>query len=91
MGGLEWAERLKAFEGVPQMYRDIPSYSESLTSDYNKLKPDGDFDKKEAFLENHLDYLDSVRQKVQRTDPGYLKLQELISKEYQNYLAVPSQ
>lgn len=81
----EWAERLKAFEGVPQMYRDIPSYSESLTADYENLKPYGDFDKKEAFLENHLDYLDSVRQKVQRTDPGYLKLQEIISKEYQNY------
>lgn len=82
----EWAERLKAFEGVPDMYRDIPSYSEALTADYNKLNLfSEDVGSGQAFLENHLDYLDSVRQKIQRTDPGYLKLQELVSKEYQNY------
>lgn len=82
----EWAERLKAFEGVPEMYRDIPSYPESLKAEYANIDPySADADPKTAFLEKHIDYLDSVRQKIQRTDPGYLKLQELISREYENY------
>lgn len=82
----EWAERLKNFEGVPEMYRNIPSYPESLKQEYAKASPyEADPAAKEAFLERHLDYLDSVRQKIQRTDPGYLKLQELIAKEYSNY------
>jgi hypothetical protein len=82
----EWAERLKAFEGVPEMYRNIPSYPESLKTEFRNIDSySADPDLKTQFLEKHLDYLDSVRQKVQRTDPGYLKLQELISKEYENY------
>jgi hypothetical protein len=82
----EWAERLKKFEGVPELYRDIPSYPDSLKQEYVKASPlEADPAAKEAFLERHLDYLDAVRQQIQRKDPGYLKLQELISKEYSNY------
>jgi len=82
----EWAERLKKFEGVPEMYRDIPSYPESLTKEFQKLdKNEGDEAPRAAFLDKHLDYLDTVRRQVQLTDPGYLKTQQIIAENYGNY------
>lgn len=68
------------------MYRNIPSYPESLTNEYNRLNtPTADEGARAAFLDRHLDYLGDVRRKIQLTDPGYLRLQQLISNEYQDY------
>jgi hypothetical protein len=82
----EWTERLKKFEGVPEMYRDIPSYPESLTREFQELdKETADENARAAFLDKHLDYLDTVRRQVQLKDPGYLKTQETIARNYGNY------
>ena len=82
----EWTERLKKFEGVPEMYRDIPSYPESLTREFQELdKETADENARAAFLDKHLDYLDTVRRQVQLKDPGYLKTQEIIARNYGNY------
>lgn len=82
----EWAERLKNFEGVPEMYRNIPSYPESLTEEYNRLNnPSASESAQADFLNRHLDYLADVKRKIQLTDPGYLRLQQLISNESQDY------
>lgn len=82
----EWAERLKKFEGVPEMYRDIPSYPESLTKEFERLNvPTADEGAQAAFLDRHIDYLDSVRRQVQLKDPGYLKTQQIIAENYDKY------
>jgi hypothetical protein len=82
----EWAERLKNFEGVPDMYRDIPSYPESLTKEFNRLdREDADEAARASFLDKHLDYLDTVRRQVQLKDPGYLKTQQVIAENYDKY------
>jgi hypothetical protein len=82
----EWAQRLKEFEGVPDMYRDIPSYPESLTREFQELDTLKASDEaRAAFLDKHLDYLDTVRRQVQLKDPGYLKTQELIAQNYDKY------
>lgn len=82
----EWAERLKKFEGVPDMYRDIPSYPQVLTDEYKALDTPRASDAARAvFLDKHLDYLDSVRRQVQLKDPGYLKLQQLIAENSESY------
>ena len=62
----EWVERLKKFEGVPDMYRDIPSYPQELTEEFKEASTQRATDKtRAAFLEKHLDYLDSVRRQIQ--------------------------
>ena len=82
----EWTERLKKFEGVPEMYRDIPSYPESLTREFQELdKETADENARAAFLDKHLDYLDTVRRQVQLKDPGYLKTQQIIAENYGKY------
>ena len=79
----EWAERLKKFEGVPDMYRDIPSYPESLTREFEQVNTEKASDEaRAAFLDRHLDYLDTVRRQIQLKDPGYLKTQQLIAENY---------
>lgn len=82
----EWAERLKKFEGVPDMYRDIPSYPQALTDEYRAVNaPKASDEARSAFLDKHLDYLDSVRRQIQLKDPGYLKLQQLIAENSDDY------
>lgn len=82
----EWAERLKKFEGVPDMYRDIPSYPQELTEEFKEASTQRATDRTRAdFLEKHLDYLDNVRRQIQLKDPGYLKLQQLIAENSDTY------
>lgn len=82
----EWAERLKKFEGVPEMYRDIPSYPQALTNEYRAVSsPKASDEARSAFLNKHIDYLDSVRRQIQLKDPGYLKLQQIIAENSDNY------